>query len=166
MQADRIADSDLIVRLYRAMFARVGNRSDAEKLTTEAFTRSLRQLRAAATIEECYRVLDSVGAVALSEHWSRRFGPEAARVTDWPQITMSSDNDRTHAGVRRSLAALPADQRTLLELRFVEGCSLEQAARRMRIPVDDAGTLQYEGLVRFGELSRDAATAGAGIAVE
>ena len=36
---------DNVDRLYRLMYARVGNRADAEELTSEVFTTALRPLR-------------------------------------------------------------------------------------------------------------------------
>jgi RNA polymerase sigma-70 factor (ECF subfamily) len=159
MQSDGTADAELIVRLYRAIFAGVGNRPDAESLTTDALTRALPGLRSAATLDECHRILDSTAAAAISGHWGRCVGKAGARVAGWAQRGVEgSDGGREPNDVERALAELPTDQRNVLELRFMAGRSLEEAARRMQIPVREARMLQYTGLRRFGELTQLAAS--------
>lgn len=57
--------------------------------------------------------------------------------------------------VRRLLGALPANHRTILELRFLSGCSLREAAARMGTTVGNAKVLQYRALRRAAELEKE-----------
>ena len=57
---------DNVERVYRLMFARVGNRPDAEDLTTEVFLAALPRLRGAASIGEVRGEIRSSSATTAS----------------------------------------------------------------------------------------------------
>ncbi|WP_374122145.1 RNA polymerase sigma factor [Frankia sp. AiPa1] len=65
---------DNVDRVYRMMFAKVGNRADAEDLTAEVFTTALRPLRVSASVGEVRAYLNAVARTALAAHWRRTLG--------------------------------------------------------------------------------------------
>src|ERR1700685_3676942 len=65
---------DNIDRLYRLMYARVGNRPDAEDLTSEVFRTALGPLRLASSKGEVRSYLLTTAQTVLASHWRRHLG--------------------------------------------------------------------------------------------
>src|ERR1700730_7228508 len=65
---------DNVGRLYRLMYARVGNRSDAEDLTSEVFRTALGPLRLASSKGEVRSYLLVTARTVLATHWRRTLG--------------------------------------------------------------------------------------------
>jgi RNA polymerase sigma-70 factor (ECF subfamily) len=143
---------DNVDRLYRLMYARVGNRPDAEDLTSEMFSTALGPLRLSASKGEVRAYLLLTAKTVLASYWRRRLGQPVTAIDpdiDIAYLTDPSDSDApserpTRAG--RILAALPDRYRRILELRFLEACSIKEAARAMQISVSNAKVLQHRAL--------------------
>jgi RNA polymerase sigma-70 factor, ECF subfamily len=73
---------DNIDRVYRLMFAKVGNRPDAEDLTAEVFLAALRPLRVSASVPEVRAYLLTTARTVLAGYWRRTLGREITRLTD------------------------------------------------------------------------------------
>ena len=65
---------DNIGLVYRLMFAKVGNRPDAEDLTTEVFLAALRPLRLPASVGEVRAYLLATARTVLARYWARTLG--------------------------------------------------------------------------------------------
>src|SRR6202047_5614868 len=65
---------DNVDRLYRLMYARVGNRPDAEDLTSEVFRTALGPLRLASSQGEVRSYLLTTAQTVLASHWRRTLG--------------------------------------------------------------------------------------------
>src|ERR1700733_1470552 len=65
---------DNVTRLYRLMYARVGNRPDAEDLTSEVFRTALRPLRLGSSKGEVRAYLLMTAQTVLASHWRRHLG--------------------------------------------------------------------------------------------
>src|ERR1700677_2709301 len=65
---------DNIDRLYRLMYARVGNRPDAEDLTSEVFRTALGPLRLASSKGEGRSYLPTTAQTVLGSHWRPTLG--------------------------------------------------------------------------------------------
>src|SRR5580693_3236725 len=65
---------DNVDRLYRLMYARVGNRPDAEDLTSEVFRTALGPLRMASSKGEVRSYLLTTAQTVLASHWRRTLG--------------------------------------------------------------------------------------------
>jgi RNA polymerase sigma factor (sigma-70 family) len=151
--ADRYADwrevyDDNVVRIHRLMYAKVGNRTDAEDLTAEVFLAALGPMRLTVSRAEVRAYLLRAAQTVLASYWRRRLGvdvtvidPEAEAVAPEPgPVGRSTDR------ARLILAALPDRYRRVLELRFVEGCSVRDAAQAMGVTVANAKVLQHRAL--------------------
>src|SRR5258708_34524377 len=64
--------------VYRFVYARVGNRPDAEDLTTQVFMRALPRLRLPAAIEEVRSYLIATSRTVLADHWRRHYDVQLA----------------------------------------------------------------------------------------
>jgi RNA polymerase sigma-70 factor (ECF subfamily) len=143
---------DNIDRLYRLMYARVGNRPDAEDLTSEVFRTALGPLRLASSKGEVRSYLLTTAQTVLASHWRRTLGlsvtsidPESyiAALAEPSKIEEPSDAQQ-RAG--KILAALPDRYRRILELRFLEACTIKEAAQAMNVSVSNAKVLQHRAL--------------------
>jgi RNA polymerase sigma-70 factor, ECF subfamily len=147
---------DNVERLYRMMYARVGNRSDAEDLTAEVFQAALKPLRTSASVGEVRAYLLATARTVLASHWRVRYGVEITTInetSDRPALDEPiPESDAPHR-VRALLAELPDRYARILRLRFLESCSLREAARAMNISVGNAKVLQHRALHRAAEMA-------------
>jgi RNA polymerase sigma factor (sigma-70 family) len=143
---------DNVERLYRMMYARVGNRADAEDLTSEVFRTALGPLRLASSKGEVRSYLVTTAQTVLASHWRRTLGapvtaidPESALVSLAEPSGTEEPSDAPQRA-RKILAALPERYGRILELRFLEACSIKEAAQAMGVSVSNAKVLQHRAL--------------------
>jgi RNA polymerase sigma-70 factor (ECF subfamily) len=141
---------DNVARIYRLMFTKVGNRPDAEDLTAEVFVTALRPLRVSASAAEVRAYLLATARTVLARHWRRTLGREITTVTDADSLEAApADAPASSQAPGRAaviLAQLPEPYRRILELRFLESCSVRDAAAAMGISVTYAKVLQHRAL--------------------
>jgi RNA polymerase sigma-70 factor (ECF subfamily) len=147
--------------VYRFLYSRVGNREDAEDLTSEVFLKATRQLdrqRAEASVAQW---LFTVARTVLADHWRRYYRSGApvplddARVGDVPERSASPHTSKESARrVAALLEALPERYRSVLELRFLRGYSIQETAAELSITPENVKVIQHRALakaVRIGE---------------
>jgi RNA polymerase sigma factor (sigma-70 family) len=143
---------DNVGRLYRLMYSRVGNRPDAEDLTSEVFRTALRPLRLGSSKGEVRAYLLTTAQTVLASHWRRHLGlsvTSIAPASDSAYLTEPSGFDPPSSAPSRAnqiLEALPDRYRRILELRFLEACTIKEAARTMDVSVSNAKVLQHRAL--------------------
>ncbi len=143
---------DNVGRLYRLMYSRVGNRPDAEDLTAEVFKAALGPLRVSSSKGEVRAYLLAAARTVLATHWRRRLGLPVTFIdpdADLAELDDSAepgDGDEARRKAGLILAALPERYRRILELRFLETCSIKEAAREMDVSVANAKVLQHRAL--------------------
>jgi RNA polymerase sigma-70 factor (ECF subfamily) len=143
---------DNIQRLYRLMYARVGNRPDAEDLTSEVFRTALGPLKLASSKGEVRSYLLTTAQTVLASHWRRTLGVSVTSIdpeSDMDALAEPSGPEEPSDAPQRAgkiLAALPDRYRRILELRFLEACSIKEAAHAMGVSVSNAKVLQHRAL--------------------
>jgi RNA polymerase sigma factor (sigma-70 family) len=146
---------DNVDRVYRLMFAKVGNRPDAEDLTAEVFLAALRPMRVSASAPEVRAYLVTTARTVLAGYWRRTLGREITTLNDdddlesVPVEAASADAAGRAAAV---LAELPEHYRRILQLRFLESCSVREAAATLGVSVAYAKVLQHRALRRAAQL--------------
>ena len=143
---------DNIDRLYRLIYSKVGNRADAEDLTSEVFRTALRPLRLDLTKGEVRSYLLTTAQTVLASHWRRTLGVPVTSIDPESDRDSLIEPGRTEElsdapqRVHRIMAALPERYRRILELRFLEGCTIKEAASAMSVSVSNAKVLQHRAL--------------------
>ena len=154
---EQIYDAN-VVPIYRFIYARVGNRPDAEDLTAQVFTRAVEQLDTERDEAQIVSWLYRVSQNAIADYWRAFYrlplvgteqvapGWEPPAVDSTPAASSEADADRTSARVERLLRRLPAHYARVLELRFLQRLSVAETAEKMGITRGNAKVLQYRAL--------------------
>ena len=88
----------------------------------------------------------------LASHWRRTLGVSVTSIdpeADLDALTERSGPEEVGDAPQRVgkiLASLPERYRRILELRFLEACSIKEAAHTMEISVSNAKVLQHRAL--------------------
>jgi len=173
--------TDNVGRIYRLLFAKVGNRPDAEDLTSQVFLAALGPLRTTASVGEVRSYLLAAARTVLAAHWRRTLGHQVT-VIDPAGIDLAEFADprsvrpgetgghgaAEHDGYDRQagdhgseyraehiLSALPDQQRKILTLRFLQGFSVKEAAAELGVTVANAKVLQHRALRRAAGLGQE-----------
>ncbi|WP_328350993.1 sigma-70 family RNA polymerase sigma factor [Mycobacterium sp. NBC_00419] len=138
---------DNVLWLYRTIFGRVGNRSDAEDLTSEVFMTAMRPLRLTASVPEVRAYLLATARTVLAAHWRSTMAREITTISDVPAVVEApAEVSRAPQRVAAVLAALPDRYRRVLELRFLQGLSVRDTAGELGVSVANAKVLQHRAL--------------------
>lgn len=151
---------DNVGRIYRLMFLKVGNRVDAEDLTAEVFLAALGPLRVSASVGEVRAYLLAAARTVLAGYWRRTLGRQLTTIADDCAEPVAVDAPMSDGAVsdareraEAALAGLPEQYRRILQLRFLDSCSLKQAAAELGVSVANAKVLQHRALRRAAQLS-------------
>ncbi len=146
-----------VVGIYRFVYARVGNRPDAEDLTAQVFIRAVEQLDTSRDPRQIAAWLYRVAQNSIADYWRAFYrlpivgidhvaaGWEPADGSGRPVV---EPDDHANARVRETLGRLPARYRRVLELRFLQRLSVAETAAAMGITRGNAKVLQYRALRR------------------
>lgn len=150
--------ADNVGRIYRLMYSKVGNRPDAEDLTSQVFLAAYGPLRTTAEVAQVRGYLTATSRTVLAEHWRRTLGhqvteidPETTDLADYAGAvggSGTSERGSSTADERaaRILEALPQRQRQILVLRFLRGYSIRQAAVELGVTIANAKVMQHRAL--------------------
>jgi RNA polymerase sigma factor (sigma-70 family) len=141
--------ADNVGWMYRMLYRSVGNRQDAEDLTTDVFLAALRPLDITATRPEVRAYLKLTAQTVLARHWRRHYKLEITQLPDdVPLPAVDDDADRPPEVGRATdiIATLSGRYRTVLELRFLHGMSVKDVAETMGVSVGNAKVLQHRAL--------------------
>ncbi len=156
--------TDNVGRIYRLMFAKVGNRADAEDLTSQVFLTVYGPLRTTAGVGQVRAYLTATARTVLAEHWRRTLGHQVTEIdletTDLEDYAGCAPAGETANGpaqerAARILRALPERQRQILVLRFLRGYSIRQAATELRVSIANAKVLQHRALRAAAGLDKE-----------
>ena len=146
-----------VVGIYRFVYARVGNRPDAEDLTAQVFVRAVEQLDTTREPRQIAAWLYRVAQNAIADHWRAFYrlpvigvdhvAPGWEPADDVGRRPIEPD-DRASARVQALLGTLPDRYRRVLELRFLQRLSVAETAESMGITNGNAKVLQYRALRR------------------
>lgn len=145
--AEEIALEELEL-VYAFIFARVGNRPDAEDLTQLVAMKAIPRLREGAAAASIRAYLFATARTVLAQFWALRFGlPEEELGEDVANRPPApAENPHSAERVSRILDRLPANYRRVLELRFLRGYSLKEVAAETGNTVGAIKVMQLRAL--------------------
>ena len=136
--------------VYSFIYSRVGNQADAEDLTQQVAMKALPRLRDGFPAPAVRGYLYAAARTVMASFWAGRARvPEAELHEDiWVEglgreLVAPSDASQW---LERTLSALPCDYRRVLELRFLLGYSLKEAALAMNKTVGGVKVMQLRAL--------------------
>ena len=134
--------------VYAFIYARVGNRADAEDLTQQVAMKAIPRLRQGAPASAIRGYLFATARSVLGGFWSTRLGLSEAELHEdlalaLPTLPPSEESADT---VQQILAQLSDNYRRVLELRFLHGYSLKEVAAEMNSTVGAIKVMQLRAL--------------------
>ena len=140
-----------VTAIYQYLYSRVGNRPDAEDLTSQVFMKAIRGMRDDVSVPEARSWLYKVAQTTLADHWRQYYAEETRALDDRasPAVPPRHNPEAVYQ-VEGLLATLPENYRRVLELRFLRGYSIRETAHELGITETNAKVLQYRALNRAG----------------
>ena len=139
---------DELELVYGFIYARVGNRADAEDLTQLVALKAIPRLRLGSSPGSIRGYLFATARSALGGFWSKKLGLSEAELRE--DLAMSAPpeppSEEAVAYVERILAGLPDNYRRVLDLRFLHGYSLKEVAKEMNSTVGAVKVMQLRAL--------------------
>ena len=139
---------DELELVYAFIYARVGNRADAEDLVQQVALKAIPRLRQGASVASIRAYLFATARSVLAQFWSERLGLPAEELGDevaGPPV-VEPGSPRTSDRASRILERLPANYRRVLELRFLRGYSLKEVAAETGTTVGGVKVMQLRAL--------------------
>ncbi len=142
-------------RVYAFIARRVGNREEAQDLTSDVFHQALANLgrfewRGVPFAAWLFRI----AANALADRWQRAARERGNPALEDPE-EVNLEEIEQRATLFRLVKGLPADQRRVIEMRFAEEKSIREIAQELRRTEGAVKQLQFRALqnlrARLGE---------------
>jgi RNA polymerase sigma factor (sigma-70 family) len=149
---------DNVVGIYQLVFRRVGNAADAEDLAAEVLMQTLKTLRLPAPVHNVRAYLVKTARTVMADHWRRHYAArEVAHELEQlpPGALAASPSTESADRAQRLLGLLPEHFRRVLELRFLRGYSVREAANEMGVTESNARVLQFRALRKAAELEQE-----------
>lgn len=148
--------------IYRFIYSKVGNREDAEDLTSIVFLKAAQWLDGERPAAQIQAWLYATARSVLVEHWQQTQDQmlditevEALLFQEEPDITEEQTNERRLATI---LNSLPERARAVLTLRFLHGYTLAETAAALGITESNVKVIQHRALkqaAKLGEPDRE-----------
>ena len=146
--------------VYRFVYSKVGNREDAEDLTSHIFLKAVSGINQERSLQSMYKWLFLVARTTIAEYWRAHYrlptnSLDALLETGWEGPAEDEPialSERSLERVQRILQALPERDRKVLICRFLLKLSLRDTAVSMGTTVATIKTLQFRALKRAADL--------------
>jgi RNA polymerase sigma-70 factor, ECF subfamily len=149
-----------IEQIYRFVYFKVGNREDAEDITSQVFIKAAQSIDVTQQPQTMLAWLYQVARTTITDHWRHYYKGVTTSLDEMeedgsmflatePVIAGASEVEELEPAVekvRAVLALLPENYRRVLELRFLHGCSLKETAATMQITEANAKVIQHRAI--------------------
>jgi len=149
---------DELELVYAFIYARVGNRADAEDLTQQVAMKAIPRLRQGAPASAIRGYLFATARSVLGAFWSTRLGLSQAELHEDLAMAVPPGpvSEEPAERVQKILNELSDNYRKVLELRFLHGYSLKEVAAEMRSTVGAVKVMQLRALRAAAKVDPDA----------
>jgi RNA polymerase sigma factor (sigma-70 family) len=140
-------------RIYRFIYAKVGNREVAEDLTSQVFLKAVRWLAQDRSADSIRAWLYTVARCTVADYWREQSQHPTVPLEDPVAVLFCGREGpeevrRTRERAWRILDALPEREREVLRLRFLHGYSAGEIGRALGLTPDHVRVLQLRALRR------------------
>jgi len=146
--------------IYRYIYSKVGNREEAEDLTSQIFVKAVRSVDAERGPQSMQKWLFQVARTTIADYWRAYYRASVSSLEElldagWEgpfdeEPLVSSDVPGKR--VQRILEALPPQYREVLTCRFLLNLSIKETASRMGLTEANVKVLQFRALKRAADL--------------
>jgi RNA polymerase sigma-70 factor (ECF subfamily) len=146
--------------IYRYVYSKIGNREEAEDLTSQIFTKAIRSLDRDRNPHSMQKWLFQVARTTIADYWRSYYRASVSSLDElldagWegPQEEASAKGNITPSErVQRLLRALPEHYREVLTCRFLLNLPIKDTALRMGLTEANVKVLQFRALKRAADL--------------
>ena len=146
-----------LAAIYRFVYSKVGNRQDAEDLTSQVFIKAIRSLDNARDAQSIQAWLFQVARTTIADHWRefyrlRADSLDVLLLVGWETSIkdVEKTQEQTEQMVQRLLSHLPPRYRDVLTYRFLLNYSITETAQHMGLTEANIKVLQFRALKRMG----------------
>ena len=157
---------DHIGLIYRYVYSKVGNREEAEDLTSQIFMKAVRGMDTERGTLSMQKWVFQVARTTIADYWRSYYRIASSSLDElldagWEGPSMAAVMEEQGANgqqaspverVRRILQALPEHYREVLTCRFLLNLSIRETADRMGLSEANVKVLQFRALKRAADL--------------
>jgi RNA polymerase sigma-70 factor (ECF subfamily) len=159
-EAIQVAYEAYVEQIYRFIFFKVGNREDAEDITSQVFIKAANSLDVTQDERTQLAWLYQVARTTITDYWRQYYKGHTSSLNQLEEASplhlaaepilltgsQEEEPDEAAAKVLSILELLPDNYRRVLEFRFLHGYSLKETAQAMNITEANAKVLQHRAL--------------------
>lgn len=146
--------------IYRFVYGKVGNREEAEDLTSHIFMKAVRSMDSDRGMLSMQKWLFQVARTTIADYWRSYYRISARSLEQmldegWEgpaQADLAVGQNRPDERVRVILQALPEHYREVLTCRFLLNLSIRETAAKMGLTEANVKVLQFRALKRAADL--------------
>lgn len=160
--------------IYRYIYSKVGNREEAEDLTSQTFIKAMRSLDRERSPLSVQKWLFQIARTTVADYWRARYRISLSSLDElleagWEGPSDENDEDAplSRAGepssserVQQILSALSNNYREVLTCRFLLNLSIKETASRMGLTEANVKVLQFRALKRAADIETLASRSG------
>ena len=154
--------------IYRFVYSKVGNREEAEDLTSQIFIKAVRGMDTERGSQSMQKWLFQVARTTIADYWRSYYRISTGSLDElleagWEgpaEAEPTPENREQGEGIRRILSALPAHYREVLTCRFLLNLSIRDTAARMGLTEANVKVLQFRALKRAADFEHLVTSAG------
>jgi RNA polymerase sigma-70 factor, ECF subfamily len=147
--------------IYRYIYSKVGNREEAEDLTSQTFMKAVRSIDRERGPQSMQKWLYQVARTTVADYWRAYYRISISSLEELLDAGWEGpvDEEDTVTGdttpperVQRVLKALPEHYREVLTCRFLLNLSIKETAAKMGLTEANVKVLQFRALKRAADL--------------
>jgi RNA polymerase sigma-70 factor, ECF subfamily len=159
-QIQRLYEEQLTT-IYRYIYSKVGNREEAEDLTSQVFIKAIRGIDTARQSHSVQSWLFHVARTTVADHWRAFYHIRVQSLDDLLSTGWERGAEETHETVqstepeervKRILSRLPERYQDVLTCRFLLNYSIHETAIKMGLTEANVKVLQFRALRKAAEL--------------
>ncbi len=151
---------DHLGQMYRFVYSKVGNREEAEDLTSQIFIKAVRGMDRERGTLSMQRWLFQVARTTIADYWRVHYRVSVSSLDELLEAGWEGPADeeasiisgRPEERVKRILQALPEHYKEVLTCRFLLNLSIHDTAQKMGLTEANVKVLQFRALKRAADL--------------